>query len=276
MDDDEAAAVAAAIAAADEDEAAGPRPSDGDIMEQERDIRVEVSAVPLVGPQVPLESLREQYAENPGFLPKIENLVSRFSSMRRTRPDGNCFYRAYLFGIFEMVLRDKELHEAMVARARASLEYCLKAGYERIAVEDFYEDFCTSLERLGVDGADIGTINEILEENDNYLVFWMRILTSSYLKRNADDFAPFLEMHPSIERFCAAEVDPVGKDADHLQITALSAQLQVPVCVVYLDQSAGEEVSEHMFAAPPPSESGAAPVSVRLLYRPGHYDLIYS
>lgn len=274
MDDADAAAVAAAIAAAEEDEASAPQPSNDDIMEQERDIRGEAGAVPLVGPQVPLDGLREQYADNPGFLPKVENLGARYSSMRRTRPDGNCFYRGYLFGIFEKVLADKGLHEALLARARASLEYCLAAGYERIAVEDFHEDFCASLERLGVEGADLGTIMDILEENDGYLVFWMRILTSSFLKRNADDYAPFLETHPSIERFCATEVDPVGVDADHLQITALSAQLQVPVCVVYLDQSAGDEASEHMFAST--TESGSPPDAVHLLYRPGHYDLIYA
>ena len=52
------------------------------------------------------------------------------------------------------------------------------------------------------------------------------------------------------------------------QVIALSSALQVGVRVVHLDRSAGP-LNHHDFP-------DGQPPSVHLLYRPGHYDLIYA
>lgn len=236
-------------------------------------MKEEVEVVALVGEKEPLDFLKVHYAGNPGFLPKVEGLSQRFSATRRTRPDGNCFYRAYLYGIFENLVGQPTLLHAFSERTRGSLDFCEGAGYERVAIEDFYDEFCSCLARLDSEGASVRTVDELLLESDGYLVCWTRCLTSAFLKRHSEEYVAFLSSHSSIAAFCAQEVDPMARDADHLQITALSRYFGVPVTVVYLDRSEGDVAVEHTFA-----DAGGAtcpfPV-VHLLYRPGHYDLIY-
>eukprot|EP00930_Biecheleria_cincta_P055941 TRINITY_DN42183_c0_g1_i2.p1 TRINITY_DN42183_c0_g1~~TRINITY_DN42183_c0_g1_i2.p1 ORF type:complete len:282 (+),score=56.72 TRINITY_DN42183_c0_g1_i2:29-847(+) len=265
------------------------------------EVAMEVEAVPLVGPMAPISELKEQYAENEGFLPKVASLEARFSGLRRTRPDGNCclasqvlwtacvpvlsdncsglttscFYRAYLFGIFEQLAGSKERHAALTARAKGCLEFCVGAGYEQVAIEDFHEEFLSSLDALGTEGSSASSAEAVLEENDGYFVCWARVLTSAYLKRHEEDYKSFLSSHGSIQQLCAQEVDPMNTEADHLQIAALSSHLGVPVCVVYLDRSEGDTAAEHHFEASSAAGPLAAFQPVYLLYRPGHYDLIY-
>lgn len=250
-------------------------PEDEVIMDYEQEIHGAARAVPLIGPPVSIDILKEQYAANPGFLPKVDGLATRFASFRSTRPDGNCFYRAYLFGIFEQLAGEKAKHAAFSERLSHSLDFCSDAGYEKGAIEDFYEEFMESLKRLMAEGS-CSELQALFEENDDYLICWSRVLTSAYLKRHEEDYEAFLSSHTSIHQFCAQEVDPMKTEADHLQITALSNYFGVPVCVVYLDRSDGDSAAEHHFQAD--SNIGSVLTlfrPVHLLYRPGHYDIIY-
>jgi ubiquitin thioesterase protein OTUB1 len=61
----------------------------------------------------------------------------------------------------------------------------------------------------------------------------------------------------------------MGKECDHLQIIALTSALGVPVRVEYMDRGEGDQCNHHHF----PEDS--TPV-VTLLYRPGHYDILYT
>jgi len=256
---------------------ASARPEDTEIIAQERDIRGQVEAVPLVSAKVPVEELKQQYACSPGFLPKVDNLikVEGYQAFRRTRPDGNCFYRAYLYGILEQLPGQKERQMFLADRAKKALDFCTAAGYERVAIEDFWEEFCSCVERLAADGASAATVDEVLQECDGYLVCWARVLTSAFLKRHEEQYAAFLSSHSSIRQFCAQEVDPMNTEADHLQIIALSSYFGVPASVVYLDQSEGDNATAHNFAGDGGEGPCAAFGPVALLYRPGHYDLIY-
>ena len=82
----------------------------------------------------------------------------------------------------------------------------------------------------------------------------------------------------------------MGEESDHVHITALSDALGVPIRVVYLDRSScdsgGVSVNHHDFVpassgdvpnAPPPGGSSEIIVKpfITLLYRPGHYDILY-
>lgn len=79
----------------------------------------------------------------------------------------------------------------------------------------------------------------------------------------------------------------MGEESDHVHITALSDALGVPIRVVYLDRSSldsgGISVNHHDFspaaaAADLPNTSGSSETVspfITLLYRPGHYDILY-
>lgn len=81
----------------------------------------------------------------------------------------------------------------------------------------------------------------------------------------------------SVEQFCRRFVEPMGEESDHVHMVALTDALQVPIRVVYLDRSQGGDGEDgapntHDFA---PSEGEGKPPAVHVLYRPGHYDIIY-
>lgn len=58
------------------------------------------------------------------------------------------------------------------------------------------------------------------------------------------------------------------KESDHIHIIALTAAIGVPVRVVYLDRGQGGNVTSHDFP------EGSQP-KLFLIYRPGHYDILY-
>lgn len=93
-----------------------------------------------------------------------------------------------------------------------------------------------------------------------------------------------------------AQVEPMGKECDQPQIAALTEALQVGVRIEYLDGSAKADEELQCYVCAPavtpsaassrsPSasprlrtlsgEAAAQPVSITLLYRPGHYDILY-
>lgn len=65
------------------------------------------------------------------------------------------------------------------------------------------------------------------------------------------------------------EVEPMAKESDHIHIIALTDALGVCVRVVYMDRGGDSSVNLHDFP-----EDGSTPL-VTLLYRPGHYDILY-
>lgn len=75
----------------------------------------------------------------------------------------------------------------------------------------------------------------------------------------------------------------MGEESDHVHITALSDALGVPIRVVYLDRSScdtgGVSVNHHDFIPNTNNLSNSTSCSSRpyitLLYRPGHYDILY-
>jgi hypothetical protein len=47
------------------------------------------------------------------------------------------------------------------------------------------------------------------------------LITSGFLKENAELYSGFIENGQSLEQFCCEEVEPMWKDADHISIIAL-------------------------------------------------------
>lgn len=68
--------------------------------------------------------------------------------------------------------------------------------------------------------------------------------------------------------FSQQEVEPMYRECDHLHIVALTAAVGVGVRVMYLDRGEGATLVSHDF--PEDKE----PI-IHLLYRPGHYDILY-
>jgi ubiquitin thioesterase protein OTUB1 len=60
----------------------------------------------------------------------------------------------------------------------------------------------------------------------------------------------------------------MGKESDHIHIIALTTALDTSVQVEYMERGGEKNCNTHIFP------EGGTP-KVRLLYRPGHYDVLY-
>lgn len=96
-------------------------------------------AIPLVGELEPLSSLEKEYNEDPVYLLKVKDLSSKYKNIRRTRPDGNCFFRAFSYAYLEHLLTNKSEYEKFYKIAKNSKEILVSLGFSQFTVEDFYE-----------------------------------------------------------------------------------------------------------------------------------------
>jgi ubiquitin thioesterase protein OTUB1 len=118
----------------------------------------------------------------------------------------------------------------------------------------------------------------------NTCTWYMRILTASSLKQHADGFLPFIEdivmYNNDIADYCAKEVEPMGKECEQVQIMALLETLHgVEIAIEYLDGRPFDDcpprVSLRSNLTPDDSTGSPTRLVVSLLYRPGHYDVLY-
>ncbi|KAH7924353.1 cysteine proteinase [Leucogyrophana mollusca] len=241
---------------------------------------------PLIDALAPMSALREEYENgSPSFVTQIDQLSrDGFNFIRRTRGDGDCFYRSVAYAFVDKLLHAPDVLMA-VASALSNLESTMSlldgAGFQRIVYEDFLETFTDLIQSI-IKPDDVGRMltDELLlhvfqtPELSNAIVVYLRLLTSAHIRADPDNFAPFL-MHPEIgiplepREFCEHFVEAVGKEADHVQITALSQAMKINVNIAYLD---GRKPSVDFVRFDNAADANAEPLI--LLYRPGHYDVL--
>lgn len=102
----------------------------------------------------------------------------------------------------------------------------------------------------------------------DYVVVYLRLITSGQLQEGVDFYQNFIDGNITMDQFRRQEVEPMYKESDHIHIIALCNALDVAVRVEYMDRGDGEAIVAHDFP-----EGGK--LRVYLLYRPGHYDILY-
>ena len=194
-------------------------------------------------------------------------MYAGFSAMRRSRGDGDCFYRSLLFVVLEKLCatHDGAGIAALKARVTDMADKFVRAGYQPMVVEDPV----AALVRM-VDGCAVWSADELVaafcsNELTPYAMWALRLITATEMKVNADFYSNFLDVPVPV--YVDTAVEPVHSEADHVCIAALCAALQLRVRVLYLDAQPG-----------PPTDTSvgddACPLAATLLYRPGHYDVL--
>ncbi len=111
----------------------------------------------------------------------------------------------------------------------------------------------------------------------DYYTWFMRLLTAGNMRRQEERFAPFITdpLFTDMESYCRREVEPMGKECEQLQVIALAEYLGVVIRIEYMDGHPfdADQGLNHILV--PEGEGEAAAPSVCLLYRPGHYDILY-
>lgn len=245
------------------------------IQKQEEQIKKDIATNnELVAQRDHIKQLEVDFVADEVFKAKVVKLGEKYAAFRRTRPDGNCFFRAVGFRLLELMLVEPGVWDKVVGEVRGSKDQMVELGMPAFTVEDFYDNFMDTLERLK-EGSDDKMNQEELEETfnneglSNYLVVFLRLLTSKQLQLEGDFYQNFMEGGRTVAEFCSTEVEPMYRESDHIHIIALTAAAGVSVRVVYLDRGTSQEGPvTHDFP------EGSQPL-VHVLYRPGHYDILY-
>ncbi|XP_026463200.1 ubiquitin thioesterase otubain-like [Ctenocephalides felis] len=243
------------------------------ILQQQRQIEKEISeSIALVGELEPITSLQNEYTSDEVYCLKIKDLSAKYKSVRRTRPDGNCFFRAFSYAYLERLITDKEKFANFVVLAKQSKEKLVELGFPQFTLEDFHDTFMEVLRKLQTEeiSESHSELHKLFNEQgySDYVVVYLRLLTSGQLQEGAEFYQNFIDGDRTIAEFCHQEVEPMYKESDHIHIIAICTALKSGVRVEYMDRGDGGQVIAHDFP------DGIKP-SVHLLYRPGHYDILY-
>nr|KAF6324974.1 hypothetical protein mMyoMyo1_008403 [Myotis myotis] len=142
---------------------------------------------PLVSERLELSVLYKEYAEDDNiYQQKIKDLHKKYSYIRKTRPDGNCFYRAFGFSHLEALLDDSKELQRFKAVSAKSKEDLVSQGFTEFTIEDFHNTFMDLIEQVEkqTSVADLlASFND--QSTSDYLVVYLRLLTSGYLQRES-------------------------------------------------------------------------------------------
>ncbi|CAH8437393.1 unnamed protein product [Heterobilharzia americana] len=275
--------------------------TDEAIQAQQEAIEKDMKSTCLISPILPLSTLDEDFSGHTVYLEKLKLMKQNYHGIRRLRRDGNCFYRAFGFAYIEHLLNGKHIKEA--GRLKKKCDECkdtlIANGYTQFTVEDFHEQFVSMVDRFTLDGGTLEELEEVFNDQaySDYYVVFLRLLVSAYIQKKATYFVNFIDEGKTINQFCETEVEPMARESDNIHIAALALAVELPIYVENCQQS-GElnriEFPAHSDLMDADKESdktdGSGQVSdehesfivsykdnppVTLLYRPGHYDILY-
>ncbi|KAH7127123.1 peptidase C65 Otubain-domain-containing protein [Dendryphion nanum] len=246
---------------------------------------------PLVGDRQSSSAITTEYANaDPVYRVKTAALPQKYAYFRTCRGDGHCGWRAIAFCYFEAMLRGGDVHkfDDEEVRLRSMINLMSHAGFP----EDVYEDFRDQTFELMHDLANAernndGTAADILLQSFNdygismSIITYFKLLTSAWIQANPADFQPFLLDYGNIQKYCQDNIEIASAEIDHVAMAALAEALVKPAGfgleVLYLDRSPGSEINNNYRVDPINYEGFPAPDApiMRLLYRPGHYDILY-
>lgn len=236
---------------------------------------------PLVSPKQSSDAIALEYANaDPSLATKTSTLAITHPTSRIMKGDGNCGWRAVAFGYFEnlFALRDIVRVQSELGRLKSMNTLLEQVGQQQhlyeIFVESTEEIFTQISEaiRNGVQDESflVDAFND--EYNSSAIITHFRLLTSAWMKLNPHLYQAFLAV--PLDQYCATRVETVKSEIDEVGLQALVDGVisgsNFAVKILYLDRSEGDAVTPHLLTPNRPSIA-----TIRLLYRPGHYDILY-
>ncbi|RYP73882.1 hypothetical protein DL771_003324 [Monosporascus sp. 5C6A] len=243
---------------------------------------------PMVGEKTTSHAIVQEYAKaDPTYVAKTLALPQTYSHFRPIQGDGNCGWRAIGFAYFETLVRCSDIArvEAEQTRLQSLNDYIENVGgispwvFEDMISETFslFQEVIMAMSR----GQDctrplMAKFNDI--SSSQYIIYHLRLLAASWLRGNSGEFQPYLSV--DINNYIEGTVMPVDQEIDGICVKVLVDVLLKPAHIVleiaYLDRSEGAEVNVHRMPEEANGQNLAAsgPI-IYLLYRPGHYDILY-
>lgn len=237
---------------------------------------------PRVGDKTPIAAITEEYAKgDPIYVAKTLALPETYSHYRPVKGDGNCGWRAIGFCYFELLIQQgsQEFVDGERLRLTQLNDYLVnEGGHDPLLFEDFLDETFELMKEISANIHDPDAAAAVLTTkfNDDAsmgILYHLRLLASAWLKGHSDQYGAWCGNDP--DQYCQAVIEPPEHEIDELGISLLVEVLLKPAGfileIAYLDRSAGSKANVHRFPDEGPSNS---PV-MHLLYRPGHYDILY-
>lgn len=242
-----------------------------------------------VGSEQLLASLAEEYKFSSAHGRKIEELIRKgYTTHRRVRGDGNCFYRAAGFGFLES-LATRRLSQAC-SSAQLSFEWPSEECFGELSEEYYalHQDIdvlcrCRDSETQQAVGQRLLTRLMGDVRFDLCVVVFVRLLVALFLQREkdcegSDEHTKMMietvkAQYDTIEQYVEKHVLPLGVEAEGQAIAIAAQQLGMFTRIVQLDGTS-PNTPEYLW----PSEDYHSPMglSMVLLFRPGHYEILYN
>lgn len=94
--------------------------------------------IPLVSELQEISTLGNEYTDDRVYCTKVNDLGAKYSALRRTRPDGNCFFRAFAYAYLEYLVRNADDYAAFRELAQESRQRLVRLGFPEFTLEDFH------------------------------------------------------------------------------------------------------------------------------------------
>jgi len=251
-------------------------------IEMENLIRQDIDAnTPLISESSDIASLLNEYRDNSQYLNSVQTIANKYKSIRKIRRDGNCFYRGFIYRIFEYIsVNNKtELYNKMLRKIDEARDLAKKNLLVSNLIDEFYNafigEFCScfnSFTNTGVSCKDY--LDKLFHGNNkekcNYLVLFIRYSIAEYLRENKILYEDSVEasVGQDYNNWLINEVEPIDKEADQFQILA---------CVNFFDIRVKIEnlTKDRVWSVTFPESKDDKDIFVTFLFTPGHYDLLY-
>jgi hypothetical protein len=246
-------------------------------IEYVNNLRQEIEmTTPLISNELPISELLEDYKSNNEYSSSIKEITNKYKYIRKVRRDGNCFYRSFIYRIFEYICikNNKNLYDHVVKKLTESKDLIIRNGYDWTFIEDFYNIFymefhhCfNSLETKGISVRDYLDNLFSDKEKGNYLIYFIRFCISAFLKENAFLYEVYVD--EQYGAWISREVEAIDHEADQIQIMACVNYFDIGVKIEYLHPNKNEVMKF-------PEDKPEDQIFITVLFTPGHYDLLYS
>jgi len=245
-------------------------------VEYENALREQIQlTTPLISEILPINSLLDDYKNNNEYSNSIKEITNKYKSIRKVRRDGNCFYRSFIYRLFEYICmkNNQNLYNQIKKKITDAKDLIERNGYDWTFIKDFYNIFYTqfyytfnSLE------AKHTTVRDYLDalfsdkEAGNYLIYFIRYCIAAYLKENSFLYEVYVDM--PFQNWITNEVEAIDHEAEQIQIMACVNYFDIGVKIEYLNPRKNEVMKF-------PEDKPDNDIFITVLFTPGHYDILY-
>ena len=245
-------------------------------IEYENALREQIElSTPLISEQLNINILLEDYKNNLEYSNSIKEITNKYKYIRKVRRDGNCFYRSFIYRLFEYICmkNNNELYEKIKKKIMDAKDMIVNNGYDWTFIEDFYKifymQFYHSFNSLQTKGVTVRDYIDTLfkdKEAGNYLIYFIRFCIAAYLKENSYLYEVYVDI--PFQNWITNEVEAIDHEADQIQIMACVNYFDIGVKIEYLNPNKNEVMKF-------PEDMPEKDIFITVLFTPGHYDILY-